>query len=146
MPEVTPKIYRVGHPSPRDGPQDGPKIAQNGPTCPQAALSWIQDGLKMALKLAQAGPRWPTVSQRWPQDGPSWPQDALKMAPRWPEDSPEMAPRWSQNGPNYQRLIATIRQAKLEGAAVVPEGTVNKSTAPEGEHGVLNRLPNSVNC
>ena len=74
----------------------------------------------LELKMA---PRWSKMAP----DGPRWPQER----PRWPQVGPKMGPKNSKMATRLP-LIATIRQDKLEGAAVIPEGIVNQTTKTQG--------------
>ena len=72
------------------------------------------------------------MAPRNPKDGTKDAQGGLKVAqggPKMAQDAPKMAPTWPQDGPNMAQellMVATHRQAKLEGAAVIPAGIVNR--------------------
>ena len=86
---------------------------------------WPQDGPKMA----QDGPK---LAPRWSQDGPKTAQDDPKMAPRWSQGGPKVAPRgpkmlydglnWAktQDAPQQQKKRFPIRSLMILGPILTP--------------------------
>ena len=66
------------------------------------------DGVKMASRWRQDGPRWCIVAfgiqynlAKWRQDGFRWGQAGVKMAERWPK----MVPRWPVMVPRWPNMV-----------------------------------------
>ena len=81
-----------------------------------------------SLKMAQDGLTWPQVAQYGPkasQSGLPNPQDGLQDGPKTTQCAPKTTPD---------------RQAKMEGAAVIPEGIVNNQPPYRKTNDMTNQI------
>ena len=102
----------------------GTKMAAKMPNMTTKSQLYRQHPLKSTLRSLKTALQMLKMTPKLPRSDGRNLQDSFKMVSR-------MVPKMSLDGQsNPHDGLATNRQAKLEGAAVIPEGIVNKFPNP----------------